>query len=108
MELHPGTIKHLQEYAAAKIKARGFEDESLHERLVLLMEETGELAKACRKVSGMNNDQGKENQYNVGEEVVDVINLALAVAIKLNLDLEKEFIEKEKKVDQRFYKRSSE
>ena len=59
--LQPGTIKQLQEHVATKIKERGFEDETLHERLVLLMEEVGELAKACRKVSGMNVDAVKEN-----------------------------------------------
>ncbi len=105
MDLNPGTIKHLQEYVADKIKARGFEDETLHERLVLLMEEVGELAKACRKVSGMNSDQNRGNMLKVGEEVVDVINLALAVSIKLDLDMEKEFFEKEAKIDKRFYKR---
>ena len=38
IQLKQGTIKNLQEYVAEKIKERGFEDESLHERLVLLME----------------------------------------------------------------------
>ena len=69
MELNPGIVKHLQEYVAQKIKDRGFEDESLHERLLLLTEELGELVSACRKISGMNVDQNREISNKVGEEV---------------------------------------
>ncbi len=71
MDLQPGTIKHLQEYVAAKMKERGFDDETLHERLLLLAEEVGEVIKACRKASGMNTDQAKASQYkqyNIGED----------------------------------------
>jgi NTP pyrophosphatase (non-canonical NTP hydrolase) len=41
----------------------------------------------------------------VGQEVADVINLIFAVGIELGLDIEKEFVEKEKIVDARFYTR---
>ena len=108
VDLNPGGIKNLQKYVAYKIKERGFEDESLRERLVLLMEEVGELARACRKISGMNIDSNKEIKNKTGEEVADVINLVFAVGIELGLDIEKEFIEKEKKNDQRSYERSKE
>ena len=106
MELQEGTIKHLQEYIAQKVRERGFEDESLHERLLLLTEELGELVHACRKISGMNVDQNREITDKVGEEVADVLNLIFAAGIKLGLDIEKEFIEKEKIIDQRVYKRA--
>jgi NTP pyrophosphatase (non-canonical NTP hydrolase) len=106
MELREGTLRHLQEYVAGKIRERGFEDESLHERMILLTEEVGELARACRKLSGMNINTGKEIRENAGEEVADVINMALAVAIKLNLDVDTEFREKEKEVDTRVYERA--
>lgn len=106
--LKPETIKHLQEYVAGKIKQRGFEDETLHERLILLVEEVGELASACRKISGMNVDAGRKIKYSVGEEIADVINLVFAVGIELGIDVEKEFLKKELQVDKRFYKRSTE
>ena len=108
MELKQGTIKHLQEYIDSKIKERGFEDETLHERLLLLTEELGELVNACRKISGMNVDQNREITNQAGEEITDVINMVFAVGIKLEIDIEKEFIEKNKKVDQRSYKRLKE
>ncbi len=105
-KLKPGTIKNLQKYVSWKIDQRGFRDETLRERLVLLMEEIGELAKACRKVSGMNIDSNKEIAYKVGEEITDVINMAFAVGIELNIDIEKEYFKKEEKNDKRFYERS--
>ncbi|MSU54842.1 MAG: RS21-C6 protein [Candidatus Staskawiczbacteria bacterium] len=107
MEIKKGTISHLQDYMAFKIKERGFEDETLHERLVLLTEEVGELAKACRKLSGMHEEKYKENSYMAGEEVTDVMNMVFAVAIKLGLDIEKEFTEKELKNDKRIYEKKN-
>lgn len=103
--LNKGTIKHLQKYIAAKIKERGFEDETLYEWFFLI-EEVGELIKACRYISGVNVDKSRKATNKVGEEVVDVINMVFAVAIKLGLDVEKEFLEKNKKVDERIYKRA--
>jgi len=106
MKLRTGTIKHLQKYCAVKIETRGFKDESLHERLLLLVEEVGELVKACRKISGMNIDKNREILFKTGEEITDVINLVFAVGIELGLDIEKEFIKKNKIVDKRIYARS--
>ena len=104
--LQPGTITQLQEYIEFKLKERGFDNETLHERLVLLMEEVGELAKACRKISGMNIDAGREDTYKVGEEITDVLNMLFAVGIELGIDIEKEYFNKEAKIDQRTYERS--
>lgn len=106
LELKRGTVKHLQEYVAGKIQSRGFEDEPLHERLLLLVEEIGELANACRKISGMNVDSNRNIEANVGEEITDCINMIFAVGIELGLDIEKEYYKKEAEVDKRFYKRT--
>lgn len=107
IEFKSGTVKDLQDFIDKKVKVWGFEDETLHERLLLLTEEVGELINACRKISGMNVDQNREITNGVGEELTDVINMAFAVGIKLGLDIEKEFLEKHAKVDKRFYKRTS-
>ena len=107
MELKKGTLSHLQEYIAEKIKTRGFEDETLQERLLLLTEELGELINAVRRVSGMNVDKNREIKNETGEEVADVINMVFAVGIKLGLDIEKEFMAKNAKIDERIYGRSS-
>lgn len=105
-QLKGGTIKHLQEYIAGKIAQRGFEDETLQERLLLLAEEIGELVKSCRKISGMNVDQGRETTSRAGEEIADVINMVFAVGIELGINIEEKFLQKEARIDKRFYKRS--
>ena len=107
MELEKNTIKNLQEYVHSKIKERGFDDESLHERLLLLTEELGELVNACRRISGMYVDKNREIKNEIGEEVVDVINMVFAVGIKLGLDIEREFIKKESKINKRNYERKN-
>jgi len=105
-ELKEGVIQELQRYISEKIDSRGFNDEPLHERLLLLMEEVGELAKACRKLNGMNIDVNRSADYDIGEEITDVLNMLFAVGIVLNIDIEKEFLKKESIVDKRFYERS--
>ncbi|MEZ4156935.1 MAG: MazG nucleotide pyrophosphohydrolase domain-containing protein [Candidatus Paceibacterota bacterium] len=94
MEFKSGSVSDLQKYIAHKLKERGFDDESLHERLILLTEEVGELMRACRKASGMNVDQKREIENKVGEELADVLNMIFAVGIELDIDMEKEFIRK--------------
>jgi NTP pyrophosphatase (non-canonical NTP hydrolase) len=106
IKLKPGTVNELKEFIDKKIKSWGFEDETLHERLLLLTEEVGELINACRKLSGMNVDENREIANEAGEELADVINMVFAVGIKLGVDIEKEFLEKHKKVDERIYKRT--
>lgn len=106
-ELPEGTIIRLQEYMTKKIAERGFEDETLQERMILLTEEIGELAKVVRKSSGMNVEKKPEALKNAGEEITDVLNMVFAVGIKLGLNIEEEFKKKEAKNDERTYKRSN-
>ena len=54
----------------------------------------------------MHVNKKKKNQFEVGEEVADVINMIFAVGIQLGLDIEKEFVAKNKKIDKRVYGRS--
>jgi len=105
MKYQPGTINHLQKYIEHKIDEQGFSDESLHERMLLLTEEVGELAKACRKLTGMYINQTDQNEANPGEEVADVLLILFAVAIKLELDVEQQLLDKIDKTDQRIYAR---
>lgn len=107
MELKKGTIRHLQKYITQKNKERGFSDETLHERLLLLSEEAGELIHACRKLSGMNIDTKRKEFCKPGEELADVINMVFCVGVELGLDIEKEFFKKEKMIEKRKYKRAS-
>lgn len=102
--LPEGTIHTLQTYIEAKIQDWGFADETLEQRLLLLTEEVGELAKACRKQMGIKNDVARVKEYNPGAEVVDVINMVFAVGIQLGVDIDAEFVKKYREVDARVYK----
>ncbi|MFA4930918.1 MAG: nucleotide pyrophosphohydrolase [Patescibacteria group bacterium] len=98
------SIRSLQQYIKQRIKRRGFADEDLSERLLLLTEEVGEIIKASRHLSHMN--VAAANQNNIGAELVDALDYLFGIAIYLDIDLEAEFIAKEKIIDQRKYQRA--
>lgn len=97
----------MQRYMAQKCQQWHFEDETLHEKLLLLSEEVGELIHACRKISGMNLDTKRKVTAEVGEEMADVMMMALDLSTKLGVDLEKEILKKIKVVNRRRYKRAT-
>ncbi len=105
MEFKKGTIKHLQEYVKSKAEERGFADETVEEKLILLVEEVGELMKAYRKIGGIKSKLD-EKDVQIGHEIADVINMVFGVGIVLGIDIEKEYLDKNKIVDQRVYKSS--
>ena len=96
----------MQENIDDNIKRWKFDDESLHERLLLLTSELGELIEDCRKISGMRTDHKRSLKSDAGENVVDVIQMAFAVAIKLGVDVEEEYVKKVAKINKRRYKRT--
>ena len=46
------TLSEIQRYVQKQVELRGFHKESIGESMLLLLEETGELAKAIRKAGG--------------------------------------------------------
>lgn len=101
------SIKKLQNYISKKGSQRGFDDETKEERLLLLVEEIGEVMKAYRKTSGMHTDTNKSDKdSHLGEELADVITMLFWTATGLGIDLEKEYAAKEKINDSRTWKRS--
>lgn len=67
--------------------------------MLLLLEETGELAKAIRKtISNASVDYNKiENYTDVEEEIADVFIVLTTICNKLNINLYDAIINKEKK-----------
>lgn len=97
------TLKDFQEYEKRLEKARGFSDEGIFQKCLLLIEEVGELFKVIRKEEGMKMD---ESSY-VGEhaeEAADVFMFLLAVCNKMGIDLEEAFRSKEEKNKKRVWK----
>jgi len=76
----------------------GWLDVDLVHNVFLMVEEVGELAKAVRKFNKLF-DEGDATpthaaRAHVGEEIVDVLNYLLAIANRLDIDLEAAFREK--------------
>ena len=90
------SLTEIQEYAKKMIIARGFEEETLQDLLMLLTEEVGEVAKEIRKTLKHKLDQDSNKIPNLGKEIADVFNYLLAICIVEDIDLFQAFKEKEK------------
>jgi len=97
------TLAAVQSYISATNKFRGH-DESLQTGLLLLCEEVGELAKACRKQNGIRRDSAKANDDHVDEEAADVLWMLCTVCNALGIDLNEAFHAKEQKNKARVWK----
>lgn len=55
------SLKDYQKYVREMILERGFKDETIQDLLMLLLEECGELARACRKHTNIKSDSSRQN-----------------------------------------------
>lgn len=83
---------------------RGFQQETTPELLMLLMEECGELARACRKHTSIKTDATRAKDENLEHELADILMYVFAIANKYDVDLEKAFREKEEINKKRIWK----
>ena len=91
------SINEIQSYIKAIMEIRGFNKEKTSDKILLLIEEVGELAKAIRKNENkLGIDKTKECNYSsVESEVADVFIVLLSICDILNIDLFKVFLDKE-------------
>lgn len=94
------TLGDYQRYIEDLETQQGWSDVDLVHNCFLMGEEVGELFKAVRKINRMF-EQGEappetqtQRLEHVGEELVDVFNYLLAIANRLDIDLEQAFIKK--------------
>ena len=97
----------LQNYINNVLEIRGFNNLSIELKLMLLMEEVGELAKSIRKDSTrLPIDRCKINSYSsIEEEIADVLIVLFSIANKLQIDLYDAFLKKEKENIKRKWKK---
>lgn len=90
-------IRTFQEYIDKVLTIRGFSNQRCQEKLLLLMEEVGELAKAIRKhESVLGIDYSKINNFDTVEnEIADVFIVLISLANVLKIDVVKAIYEKE-------------
>ena len=90
---HP-TLADFQRYVAELEMERGFEDQTVRDKCLLLGEEIGELFKAIRRADGLKVDH--ESTFGeIGDELADVLIYLCAIANRCDVDLEAAFRAKE-------------
>ena len=101
------SLVELQNYINNVLEIRGFNNQSIELKLMLLMEEVGELAKSIRKDSTrLPIDRCKINNYSsIEEEIADVLIVLFSIANKLQIDLYDAFLKKEKENIKRKWKK---
>lgn len=97
------TLANFQKYVVELETERGFADQSIIDKCLLLGEEVGELFKAVRKSEGLAVDENS-NFTEIGDELTDIFIYLCAIANRKGIDLEEAFREKEVKNKQRVWK----
>ena len=91
------SINEIQNYIKKIMEIRGFNKEKSSDKILLLVEEVGELAKAIRKnEKKLGIDKTKEYNYSsIESEIADLLIVLLSICDILNIDLFKAFLDKE-------------
>ena len=91
------SLNEIQSYIKSIMEIRGFNKEKSSDKILLLVEEVGELAKAIRKNERkLGIDKTKEYNYSsIESEIADVFIVLLSICDILNIDLFKAFLGKE-------------
>lgn len=92
------SLKEIQQYIADILKLRGFSEETAEQKMLMLTEEVGEVAKAIRKDKAkMGIDNSKINNYDTIEsEIADVFIVLVSLCNVLKIDLFTAIKDKEK------------
>lgn len=99
---HP-TIADVQKYVREMEQERGFTNEDIAQKCLLLGEEVGELFKAIRKSEGIKTDHASHIDP-IEDELADILIYLSAIANRYGIDLEKAFRDKEEKNKKRTWK----
>lgn len=87
-------LRDFQRYVVELEEERGFANQGVLEKCLLLGEEMGELFKAVRRLQGIRVDANAESTEAAGE-LADILIYLCSVANRLGVDLEAAFREKE-------------
>ncbi|HSE29417.1 MAG TPA: MazG nucleotide pyrophosphohydrolase domain-containing protein [Candidatus Saccharimonadales bacterium] len=99
------TLKEVQQYTLDMERERGFADEHVSGKCLLLVEEVGELVKAIRKSHfGIAQDVNKKYEHDVEGEIADILIVLNCIANKLGVDVEQALRDKEEKNKKRVWK----
>lgn len=88
------TLKDIQEYVIELEKERGFSEQTVLQKCLMLGEEVGELFKAIRKQQNIKIDSNSKFG-TIDEELADILIFICSIANRNEIDLEKAFRDKE-------------
>ncbi|MCD6476246.1 MAG: hypothetical protein J7K85_08335 [Anaerolineaceae bacterium] len=97
------TLKDYQRYVHELEVERGFIDQTVLMKCLMMGEEMGELFKAIRKQEGIKLDQATARVGTIDEELVDLFIFVCSIANKYEIDLEAAFLSKEEINKQRLW-----
>lgn len=97
------TLTDFQKYVQELEDERGFADQDIIQKCLMLGEEVGELFKSVRKHTQIKTDPNS-SIGEAGEELADIFIFMCAIANRLNIDLEQAFRDKEAKNETRTWK----
>lgn len=90
------TLTAYQQYIQQVMRERGFDDERISQKFMLLLEEAGEFAKTARKNAHL--AQATDSPVgDLSDAAADVFAVLLDICNQLNLNLEQAFIAREHK-----------
>lgn len=89
------SLKALQIYFKQVLGERGFDDETLAEKIMLMTEELGEIARAVRKHTAVKMSQTTK-QSDVADEAADLFILLIDLCNTLGVDIHQAILAKEK------------
>jgi NTP pyrophosphatase (non-canonical NTP hydrolase) len=97
------TIADWQDFIKKRTAERGFDNETLQDEFMLLVEEVGELAKAMRPLHGIKT-ASDSTKLELSHEAADVFWLLTCICNTLDIDLDSAIRSKEEKNNKRVWK----
>ena len=83
-----------QQYVKQVMSERGFDEERISQKFMLLLEEAGEFAQAAREKANLAQATDASVE-DLNDAAADVFAILLDICNQLNIDLEKSFIQRE-------------
>ncbi len=102
-ELAAATLSNLQAYVHELEIERGFIDQTVLQKCLLMGEEMGELFKAVRKSELISTDEHSDI-FTVEEELADILIYICAIANRFDINMEEAFRRKEEINKKRVWK----
>jgi len=97
IEIQDARLGSYQQYVQKTIKERGFGDETVSQKFMLLLEEAGQFAQTARREANLKARADRMPSDSLADEAADVLTVLLDICNQLGIDLETAFVQKEQK-----------